>query len=120
MLRLFVKEYMIKKGLKAKPKVLTDMGIPFNTAKEILKGNTKSIKHEILELLCMRLNCSVEDLYDYKPEPHRRVAENHPMYKLYRPLAPLSPSDIIKDFNPEQLDETIRIVDKMRKESRGE
>lgn len=113
MLKLYIRELCLKKGLKATQTLLMGFGISYNTAKHLLHGDVKSIKLDTLYKLCLHLDCYVEDIFVYIPEGNHMVPEGHPLRRLFRPRAPLNPPDIIKDLNPEELAKVHNFIEKM-------
>lgn len=60
-----LKELMEKRNL-SKNKLSITSGVRFDTIQRLCRGNLSRIDLEILCRLCKALNCSIDDLIEYK------------------------------------------------------
>lgn len=63
MMKFTIKELMLQKGLKPTPRRLTNSGLGYDTAKNLLSGTAKSIKLEDMTKLCFYFKCSPRELF---------------------------------------------------------
>ncbi len=63
MMKFTIKELMQQKALKPTPRRLTNSGIGYDTAKNLLSGKAKSIKLEDMTKLCFYFKCSPRELF---------------------------------------------------------
>ncbi len=116
MITLYIKEYALKKGIKLTPTLLSRYKIKRTTARHILSGKAKSIPLDALYQLCLNLECTACDLLAYKPVDNKPLPDTHPLMKMYKPVAPISPPDIIKDLPPDKLEKVHAFIEKLRRE----
>jgi DNA-binding Xre family transcriptional regulator len=105
MLQFELKQFMIYKGYKPSPTVLGKIGIGYESARRLLDGRALSISHAHMEALCIFLNCTPNDLYNFKPDSDRQVEPHHVLNKLKKKMDIYDPSEYIKLLNPEQIEQ---------------
>lgn len=84
MLYLNIKRAMRLRGIDQHYHLLLKLGFAPSTARSFLGGEIISIKLEQIEALCLALNCTPNDLLDWKPDASQSVAETHSMNNLKR------------------------------------
>ena len=67
MIRLKVKEILEQKG-RTKYWLYKQMGMSYQNFNRMINNQTKSIKFTNLEALCVILECTPNDLFDYLPD----------------------------------------------------
>lgn len=60
------------------------IGLPNAFAFALSKGKAYRISNHYMELLCSRLNCTPNDLYQYTADPATTLAPNHALVPLHR------------------------------------
>ena len=63
MIRLRAKELLEKKG-KTKYWLYKQLGMSYQNFSRMLNNETKSIKYENIETICLLLNCTPNDLFE--------------------------------------------------------
>lgn len=84
MLFINLKRTMHLRGIENHYKMLLKLGIVPSTARAMLDGNTAQIKLDQLEQLCLALNCTPNDLIEWKPNENEASAETHSLQALRR------------------------------------
>ena len=64
MLKLKVKELLEKNG-KTKYWLYKQMGMSYQNFSRMINNETKSIRYENIETLCLLFNCQPNDLYEF-------------------------------------------------------
>ena len=67
MIKLRVKEILEKKG-RTKYWLYKQMGMSYQNFNRMINNETKSIQYANMEALCVILECTPGDLFDYRPE----------------------------------------------------
>ena len=67
MIKLKVKELLDKKG-KTKYWVYKQLGMSYQNFNKMINNQTKSIRYENIETLCLLLDCSPNDLFEMTDE----------------------------------------------------
>ena len=67
MIRLRIKEILEQKGY-TKYWLYKQMGMSYQNFSRMVNNETKSIKYANLEALCIILECTPSDLFDYRPD----------------------------------------------------
>lgn len=67
MLNINVKRVMRLRGVGNGYKMLLEMGFAPATARRFLKSESSRIDFDYLEIICLALNCTPNDLFEWKP-----------------------------------------------------
>lgn len=84
MLKLNVNRMFTVRGVRQKTGFLMKAGLSRSMANRIAAGDVKRLSSRQLELLCLALHCSLNDLYDWIPDKPELVNETNPLVKLIR------------------------------------
>ncbi len=82
---------------------LVGLGFSRATASNLLNDRVIQVKVTQIETICRALNCTPNDLYEWKDDVGRPVSENHPLNALKREGTPARLSQIVKDIPVEKL-----------------
>ncbi len=110
MLKFYIKEVLRVKGYKPNTHILQRMGLRYTAANRLIKGVTRSLTLDHLEMLCVFLNCTPNDILNFEINPDHPITEEHPLYSLSKPISQESPIDYIKTLTPEQAVEATALV----------
>jgi hypothetical protein len=72
------------RGIEKHYNFLLNLGFVPSTANNFLRDEVTLFRLEQLEKLCMALNCTPNDLLEWKPDANQAVAETHSMNNLKR------------------------------------
>ncbi|MCD9184815.1 MAG: helix-turn-helix transcriptional regulator [Pyrinomonadaceae bacterium] len=84
MLYLNVKRVMRLRGVDNHYEFLRSIGFIKATARKVIVDEPFIVKLEQLEALCLALNCTPNDLLEWKPNASQNVSENHSLNGLKR------------------------------------
>jgi DNA-binding Xre family transcriptional regulator len=84
MLYLNIKRMMRLRGTENHYHLMLKLGFVPSTARAFLSGEIVLIKLEQLEKLCVALNCTPNDLLEWRPDASLNVSETHSMNSLKR------------------------------------
>ena len=90
------------RGIEKPYSFLVKNGFGSTTASDLINIRKPLVRTEYLERLCILLNCTPNDLYEWKPDAKTTIAENHPLRTLQKTEVPPM-SEIIKDIPVEKL-----------------
>lgn len=93
------------RGIERPYNYLVKSGVAAPTAQKLLNGKTIHFKIVHLEKICRILNCTPNDLFEWKPDEGAPVAENHALKTLERSGTTRRLTEIIKDIPIERFDE---------------
>lgn len=110
MLKFYIKEVLKVKGYKPNTHILQRMGLRYTAANRLIKGETRSLTLDHLEMLCVFLNCTPNDILNFSSDPDNQLSADHPLNSLSKPLNQESPIDYIKTLTPEQAKEATALV----------
>ena len=91
------------RGIVKPNKHLINNGIGASTATNLLKSNVSYLKLEYLEKICGVLNCTPNDLLEWRPNPNAPIAPDHPLTTLARAETVTSLTELVKDMPIEKL-----------------
>lgn len=96
------------RGIEKPQTLLVKNGFSATTASKLMNNQKKwvSIKH--LETLCKLLNCTPDDLFEWKSDRAGNLSENHQLNTLRRSDATRSLKEMFKDL---PLDKVEQLVD---------
>lgn len=84
------------------------------TAHGFLDGSAKTVKLKHLEKMCLLLNCTPNDLFDWKPDEESNPPESHSLYSLRKNVEIKNFSEKLKDVPIEKLKEINQFIEDMK------
>ena len=104
MLIFRLKRMFALRGIDKPHKTLVKAGISPSTATQLLNYHRENLNIEHLAKLCVLLNCTPNDLFEWRASDKQPISETHALNSLQRTEKPLQPlSEIIKDIPVEKL-----------------
>lgn len=82
MLKLNLQPIFKARGIDRPYTFLVKAGFTPHSASVILSDKTKVVKLHYIEVLCEHLNCEPNDLFLWKPDKNKVIADNHPLHNL--------------------------------------
>lgn len=105
MLRFNVIRVMKLRGINKPWVFLRENGFIRSTANHFYNGNVLHIKVEHIEKLCLLLNCTPSDLFEWEPSANTSAGENHALRSLVREKSAPTIAEIVKDLPIEKMEE---------------
>ena len=102
MIQLYVKEFLIIKGYVPKPNTLIKMGINQFMAAKLIKNKVKNLSLKTLTVLCAHLDCTPNELLNYKPDG-LAISTNSALHRIAKQPHTVSPIDYVKALKPEEI-----------------
>ena len=95
----------VLRGIENPQGFLVKNGFNPTTAHNLLNTKTRYAKFEYIEKFCALLNCTPNDLFDWKPDKDTVINETHPLNELRRKETTLNNKELIKDIPIERVAE---------------
>jgi hypothetical protein len=103
------------RGIERPNHFLVKNGYTSMIASRLLAPGLSSLKINSIGRLCELLNCTPNDLFDWKPQPGTPVPENHALRSLVRDESLRSFNELLKDLPAEKLADLHVMIDELRK-----
>lgn len=87
-----------------------------STATSLVSNKVYQIRFSLLEQLCLLLNCTPNDLFQWQPDEHQKVTENVALKVLIRDNSALVISQIVKDMPIEKLERVKELLTQLKDE----
>jgi putative transcriptional regulator len=120
MLYLNVGRVMNLRGIIKRFAFLHKNGFIRSSAAAMANNQTWQIKFEQLEKLCLLLNCTPNDLFQWKPDENQAVSENTALKALIRTDIGTQLSQIVKDMPIEKLEKVKEMLAQLKDEETPE
>ncbi|HEX8368318.1 MAG TPA: helix-turn-helix transcriptional regulator [Pyrinomonadaceae bacterium] len=102
------------RGIENPTDFLAKNGINRSTASKMLNGYMTTIKTVYVEKICVLLNCTPGDLFEWKAGSKTQISENHALNTLRKYGAGKTFSELVKDIPVEKLGKLEEMLDEMR------
>lgn len=99
-----------RRGIDTPHRALVKAGISPATATKILGSYNVRLTIDHVELICRLLNCTPNDLFEWKPDKNDVNVENLALNALRRDDSAKNFSEIVKDIPIEKLNEIEKIL----------
>jgi len=91
---------MDMRGIQKKTAFLVSLGMTHPAASRYLKTDFQLVNIDTMEKICIALNCTPSDLFEWTPDENTVVAENHSLYTLEKKK---SLQEMVKDIPSDKL-----------------
>ncbi len=81
-----------------------------NTATTIINNDTKIIRLDHIEKICVLLCCEPNDIFVYKPNANQLLAANHPLHNLVKKDEDLAWVNNLKNIPLANLKEMSKLI----------
>lgn len=109
MITLYIKEMLKLKNLKPTASTLVKMGMTWITANNMLNNQAKSISFENLEKICIGLNCTPNELFNFIPDK-KGLGPDYVLHEIKKQVSPLSLQDVLQRMPMKELIEKTKIL----------
>ncbi len=113
MLYLNIKRLFELRGIDKPYSFLVKNGFVSQTATNMINNQVGHIKPKQMEKLCLLLNCTPNDMFDWRPDANTVVPENHALHSLVKEKVP-SFSEMVKNLPVEKLSELGAIINDLK------
>lgn len=116
MLVFNLRRVLALRGITQPQGYLVRIGLHRSIAAKLGNNRSTVIKISHLELLCRALNCTPSDLFEWKPDAEKPLAENHALNALQRSKSAQRISEIVKNIPLEKLDRIEGLLNEIKNE----
>ena len=95
---------------------LTKKGFIRSTASKLASNQTWQIRYSLLEQLCLTLNCTPNDLFQWLPDEGQAITENTALKTLIRGEQESAISQMVKDMPIEKLERAKELLAQLKEE----
>ena len=92
---------------------LVKNGFVTQTATNMINNRLGRITPAQVEKLCLILNCTPNDLFDWRPDENTSVSETHALHSLKKEKTP-SVAQMVKDLPVEKLSKLHEIINELK------
>ena len=93
---------------------LRRIGFTSSIASRFLRAEQPLVNVHNLSKVCAALNCTPNDLFEWRPDKDAPLAEKHELRSLVRDGAPPPIAEMIKDLPVEKLADLQTMIDELR------
>lgn len=115
MLTFKPKNIFLLRGIEKTTAFLVKLGMDPSTASRFLKSKSQFVKIKDIEKLCIALNCTPNDLFDWKPSNDTVLPETHSLHALNRGDKVKKLQQIVKDIPADKLTEIEDLLAELKK-----
>ena len=115
MLYFSIKRLMELRGIDKPYAFLVKNGFVSQTATNMINNRLGRITPEQMERLCLILNCTPNDLFDWRQNENTSVSDNHALRSLVKEKTP-SVAQMVKDLSVEKLSKLHDIINDLKNE----
>jgi DNA-binding Xre family transcriptional regulator len=103
MLKFNLKKIFALRGIEKTTAFLVNLGMSYPAASRYLKPNRQTIRIGDIENLCVALNCTPNDLFEWKPDQKTALPEAHSLNALKKGDKQKNLRELVKDIPSEKL-----------------
>jgi DNA-binding Xre family transcriptional regulator len=116
MLYFNLRRVLLMRGVDKPMTFLQKHGFARSTAAKLANNNVTEVKTAHLEQLCRVLNCTPNDLYEWRPDAASSAIENHPLNELIRDNDALAISRLVKDIPIGKMERAKQLLEQLKDE----
>jgi len=102
------------RGVEKPTSFLVKQGIAPSTAIKFMKAYSSMFKTSYVEMICVGMNCTPNDLFDWHPDTKTTLAENHPLRALERTEKIANIRELLHDMPVEKLAQIEDLVNQLK------
>ncbi|CAN5468511.1 hypothetical protein BH10ACI1_BH10ACI1_24610 [soil metagenome] len=114
MLKFNPKRIFALRGVEKRSGFLVRLGFSYPQATQFLKSGNPSVKVRHIEQLCIALNCTPNDLFEWKPDTNTVLPDAHSLNTLDKGAAAKSLQQMVKDIPSERLAEIENLLEGLK------
>jgi len=115
MLKFNVKRILALRGIEKRPSFLVKHGFTYQQATRFLRHANPILKVKHIEALCVALNCTPNDLFEWKADTNTVLPEMHSLNALNRGERTPSVRQMLKDIPSDKLELIEKLFEELKK-----
>ncbi len=111
MFKFHIKPLIKAKGFKANTQFLKSRyGFSHYNSVKLMNGDARTLNLDLLETMCINLNCTPNDLINYTPDPKLILPPDHELHKIKKSDSLWNPIEHLKMLAPEDINEITKFI----------
>lgn len=102
------------RGIQRTTGFLVNLGMDYSTASRFLKSKSQFVKIKDIEKLCIALNCTPNDLFQWTPDEKTVLPEGHSLNALNKSGNPKNLQQMVKDIPSDKLDRIEALLNELK------
>jgi DNA-binding Xre family transcriptional regulator len=115
MLRFNPHRIFALRGINSPTAFLVNLGFRYPQASKFLKGSYEMVKTRHVEKLCVALNCTPNDLYEWTPDAKTVLPESHSLNRLDKGAGMKQMRDLLKDIPSDKLELIAGLLEELKR-----
>lgn len=103
MLKFNLKNILGLRGIEKPIGFLVKTGLDYPIAHKLLKAENASLRISHIQKLCVDLNCTPNDLFEWKPDANTVLPEGHSLNALNKNAGAKNLQEMVKDIPSDKL-----------------
>jgi putative transcriptional regulator len=103
MLKFNPKNIFSLRGIEKTTAFLVKLGMDYSTASRFLKSESRFVKIKDIEKLCIALNCTPNDLFEWKADQTTVLPETHSLNAMNKSAGAKNLQEMVKDIPSDKL-----------------
>ena len=103
MLKFNPKNVFLLRGIQKTTNFLVKIGFSYYKASSFLESKSRFVQIKDIERLCIKLNCTPNDLFEWKPDANTVLPDSHALNALLNTGETKNLQQLVKDIPAEKL-----------------
>ena len=115
MLKFNPRRIFALRGVEKPTTFLVKQGVARSTAIKFMNAHSSMFKTSYVELICVGMNCTPNDLFDWYEDSKTKIPEDHPLKALERKEKIKNISELLHDMPVEKLTQLEGLINDFKK-----
>ena len=115
MLKFNPKSILSLRGIEKTTAFFVRLGLDYSTASRFLKSKSQFVKIKDIERLCIALNCTPNDLFEWTAGKDVVLPETHSLNSLRKSSVPKNLQQMVKDIPSDKLALIENLLNELKK-----
>ena len=102
------------RGVEKPTSFLVKQGIAPSTVIKFMKAQSSMFKISYVEMICVGMNCTPNDLFDWHEDANTKLPENHPLRALERKEKIANIRELLHDMPVEKLSMVENLINELK------
>ena len=104
----------LQRGIEKTTAFLVNLGLDYSTASRFLKSKSQFVKVRDIERLCIALNCTPNDLFEWQADANAILPETHSLRRLEKNHEAKNLQQLIKDVPSDKLAQVESLLNELK------
>lgn len=102
------------RGVAKPTSFFVKQGVAYSTAIKFMKAHSSMFKTSYVEMICIGMNCTPNDLFDWHEDSKTKLPEDHPLRALERKEKIKNISELLHDMPVEKLAQLEGLINELK------